>query len=70
MIDKKSILAQFAKSKKPMPSISVEVEPSENEMEGEDKGEGMGSEMKCPCCGEMIVLSAAKKEAAPKEQME
>lgn len=65
MIDKKSILAQFAKSKKPAAEVSVDIEPKENEMED------MGSEVKCPCCGEMIKLSASKKpEASSEEPME
>lgn len=68
MIDKKSILAQFAKSKKPMPEASIEIEPKEAEGESEDMG---GSEVKCPCCGEMIKLSASKKpEASNEEPME
>ena len=66
MIDKKSILAQFAKSKKPAAEVSVEIEPKENEM-----GDMGGSEVKCPCCGEMIKLSASKKpEASSEEPME
>ena len=66
MIDKKSILAQFAKSKKPSVEVSVEAGPKEAEME-----DSSGSEVKCPCCGEMIKLSASKKpEASSEEPME
>lgn len=62
MIDKKSILAEMARPKKP--SISIEIEKKSEPMAEEKSA---SPELACPHCGAMIKLAVAKPEMEEKE---
>lgn len=63
MIDKKSMLAEFAKSKKPAIAVSIENESPEQEQESSPM------EMACPHCGAKISLAASKSQEPQEEEI-
>lgn len=64
MINKKSMLAEFAKAKKPAIEVSIEREVPEQE----ESSSSEPMSMSCPHCGAKISLSASKAEEAPESE--